>query len=72
MITIKFEVHEAHAPALRSAVEEISNEIGGRLEGMYTFPQEQALTNAAVALGALRRAVDAKVAAGDPDYRGRR
>lgn len=72
VVTISFQVHEAHAPALRSAVEEISNEIGGRLEGMYRYDQEEALTAAAVALGTLRAAVDALVPAGDPNYRGRR
>lgn len=68
MIRISFEVREEHAPALRSAVEEISNEIGGRLEGPHAFAKEEALTNAAIALGALRAAVNAKVPAGDPYY----
>jgi hypothetical protein len=72
LIRISFDVHTEHAPALRSAVEEISNELGGRLEGMYTFPVEMALTNAVIALGTLRAAVCAKIPAGDANYRGRK
>lgn len=67
-IRITFEVYEEFAPALRSAVEEISNDIGARLTGSHRFAKEQALTDAAVSLGALRAAVFARIPAGDPNY----
>jgi hypothetical protein len=68
MIRITFEVPESMAPALRSAIEEISNEVGGRLEGAHRFNREDALTRAAVALGIRRRAVNKVVPAGDKGY----
>lgn len=67
-ITITFTVRRSHAPALRSAVEEISGEVGARLEGPHSFAKESSLTNAAIALGKLRSAVNAAVRAGDPHY----
>jgi len=72
LVRISFTVHKEHAPALRSAVEEISNTVGGRLEGRYEYDVEQALTNAAVALGSLRAATFAAIPAGDPNYRGKK
>lgn len=71
MVRISFEVPMQVAPALRSAVEEISNTIGGRLEQSFSFATEQAFTDAAIGLGALRAAVCARVPAGDPAYRAR-
>jgi hypothetical protein len=71
MIRFSFEIPDKFAPALRSAVEEMSNEIGGRLEGSYAFATETAYTDAVVALGALRAEVNAKVKAGDPNWRSR-
>jgi hypothetical protein len=67
-IRITFEVFEEFAPALRSAIEEISNDIGARLTGSHRFAKEQALTDAAVALAPLRVAISAKIPAGDPNY----
>jgi hypothetical protein len=69
-IRISFEVHEQHAPAFRSAVEEISNEVGGRLEGPFSYARQDALTAAACALGSLRAATFAAIPAGDPAYEG--
>lgn len=68
MVRITFDVLDEHAPALRSAIEEISNEVGGRLEGLHRYSKEHALTKAAVALGTLRAAICKVVAAGDPTY----
>lgn len=68
MVRIVFDVHLEHAPALRSAIDEISQELGGRLEGPHSFNRESALTDAAIAIGALRRAVFALVPAGHPHY----
>jgi hypothetical protein len=68
MKRISFEVADIHAPALRSAIEEISNEVGGRLTGQHAFAKEQALTDAAIGLGTLRKAINKVVGAGDPNY----
>jgi hypothetical protein len=69
-LRITFEISSEHGPALRSAIEEISNEIGGRLEGAYRFAREDALTYAATALGSLRAAINEKVPEGSKDYAG--
>jgi hypothetical protein len=69
LLTITFQVSRENAPALKSAIEEITNEVGGRLEAPHAFAREDALTRAAIALGALRRAVSAQVPAGDRDYK---
>ena len=55
-------------PALRSAIEDISNEIGGRLEGIHHYAKEDALTEAAAALGPLRAAVNAVIPVGHEDH----
>lgn len=67
-IAISFSVPVEVAPALRSAVEEISHTVGTRLEGSYSFAREQALTDAAEGLGALRAAVNQKVPKEDQHY----
>lgn len=67
-ITFTFSVYRDHAPALRSAIDEISNDIGGRLTGSHKFAKEGALTDAAIALAVLRKEVFSKVAEGDPNY----
>lgn len=67
-LEVAFKVSSEHAPALKSAIEEISNIVGSRLEGSHAFAKEQALTDAAVALGALRRAITEKVPRGDIFY----
>lgn len=72
-IQISFEVYEHQAPALKAAVDEISGSVATRLEGKYEFPIEQALTDAAGALGVVRAAITAAgVPFGDPSYRSRR
>lgn len=53
---ILFTVPDELAPALRSAIEEISNEIGERLVGNHRFDKEEALTRAAAMLGRVRSA----------------
>ena len=67
-ITFTFTVPYEHCAALRSAIDEISNEVGGRLEGPHAYDTEQALTHAACALGALRAEVFRKVPAGSKHY----
>lgn len=57
MIEVRFTVHEETLPALYSAVEEISNSVGTRLEEPHAFKQEDALTRASRALGQLRAGI---------------
>ena len=67
-LIITFRVPVEIAPALRSAVEEISYIVGQRLEGSYSFAREQALTDAAEGLGALRAAVNKLISREDSHY----
>lgn len=64
MIQIQVEIHEAHGPALRSVVEELSVTVASRAEQPQAYPVEQAVTEALVAVGALRKAVCAVIPAG--------
>ena len=66
--TASKEIRLEEAPALRSALDEIRNEVGGRLAGSHRFPKEAALTRAVSALGRLAAAVNAVVPEEDPDY----
>lgn len=68
MKIIVVEVLDQHAPALLSAVEEIGNEVGGRLSGVHRYPKETALTAASIGLGQLRAALRAQGIKPDPDY----
>ena len=67
-MVISFMVRDEDAPALRAAIEEIRNEVGGRLEAPHAFATEQALTDAARALGALHAVLVAKIPQADPFY----
>lgn len=62
------EIPSEQGPALRSAINEIRNEVGARLEGSFTFAKEFALTNAASALGTLAAAINKVIPNEDPDY----
>jgi hypothetical protein len=68
LLTITLQVPVEISPALRSAVEEISYIVGQRLEGSYSFAREQALTDAAEALGIVRAAVNKQVPKEDSHY----
>lgn len=77
MQTVRFKIHDEHAPALLAAIEEISETVATRAEGKFTIPQEAALTRALAALPALRlataravqAAADAARSMGLPGYR---
>lgn len=56
-LKIQFEIAEQFMPALASAIEEEKNEVGGRLEGSFSFASEKALTDGAVGLGVLYAAL---------------
>ena len=66
--TFTFTVPGAFASALKSAVDELSERIGQRLEGPSAYDTEQALTHAAAAVGQLRAAINAQVKAGSRHY----
>lgn len=66
--TFTFTISDKHAPALRSAIDELSGLIGSRLEGQHRFAKETALTDAAIGIGKLRASVFAQVPKGDPNY----
>jgi len=65
---ISFTIWAEHGPALTSAIEALTNEVGRRLETMNGAVTDQALTNAAAALGPLRAALYAANHAGDPAF----
>lgn len=62
------EIPSEFGPALRSALEDLSNIISERLLGVHKFEREDALTFALTALGPLRAAVNQIVPEGHPDY----
>jgi hypothetical protein len=66
--TATAEIPTAFGPALRSAIEDISNTIGGRLVSDLKFSLEDALTEAAMALAPLRVAINQIVPEGHEDY----
>jgi hypothetical protein len=57
-----------HAPALRSAVAEIRDTLGGRVEGAFSFKKEHALTRAASAIGRMAAALNLVIPEADRDY----
>ena len=61
-------IPDEHGPSLRSAIEEIRNEVGGRTEGAFAFKKEHALTTASSALGRLASVANTVIPEGDPDY----
>ena len=67
-LTFTFTVPHEFGSALKSAVDEISETIGGRLEGPHAFAKEGALTKAAAAVAALRASVNQQVKFGSADY----
>lgn len=62
------EIPAEHAPALRSAINEIRNELGGRNEGAHKFKKEHSLTRASSAMGRLAAAINTVITEDDPDY----
>lgn len=68
MITFTVSIPDEQGPALRSAIQEIRNEVGDRLVGSHKFNKEAALTLAATALGTLAAAINAQVPTEDKHY----
>lgn len=67
-VKITFDVDPKHAPALRSAVQELNDILAKRVESPHRFAKEAALTDALVAVGNLRAAINAVTPTGDPHY----
>jgi hypothetical protein len=57
-----------HGPALRSAINEIRNELGERASGAHKYPKEEALTQAIAAVGQLAACVNTVVPIDHPKY----
>jgi hypothetical protein len=66
--TFTFTVDDEFCSALKSAVDDISEQIGRKLEGPKAYDTERALTHAAVAVARLRAAVNAQGTVGAKDY----
>ena len=62
------EIPSEFAPAFRSFVEEMRNELGERLSGIHRFEKEDALTRAMAAVGPFAAAVNHVIPEGDKDY----
>jgi hypothetical protein len=63
-----FSVPDPFCTAFKSAVDDLSDRIGAKLDGPKPYDTERALTHAAIGVAALRAAVNAQVKAGAKDY----
>lgn len=68
MKTFTVSIPDEFAPAFKSAVEEMSNTLGTRLESQHKYDKQDALTFASASFGILRAAVSAQVPEGDKRY----
>lgn len=68
LLTLQFDVHPDHAPALRSAIDDFTSIIGTRMESKYDYETEDALVRASIAIARLRAAVFAAVPEGDKKF----
>lgn len=66
--TATADIASEHGPSMRSAINEMRNELGGRVEGAFAFKKEHALTRAVTAVGRMAAALNLVIAEGDPDY----
>jgi hypothetical protein len=64
-VTITFDVPAHLAPALRAAVELVSDHVGEKMTGPMESRKTQSYTNACIALGLLRKAVTVAVPISD-------
>jgi hypothetical protein len=69
LVTFTVTMERRFTPAFRSAIDEISDEVGERLKAPHDYDVQDALTEAAVALGILRAAVFPAVPAAHPNYK---
>lgn len=68
MLTFTFSVPDEHGGALRAAIEGLRNDIGEKLTGNHRYEKEEALTQAAAALGPLAAAINEQVERPEEDY----
>lgn len=66
--TITADIPSSQAPAFRSAVDEMRNELGGRASGAHKYAKEDAITRAVAALARFASALNYVVPEGDRDY----
>jgi hypothetical protein len=65
---ITFEIYTEHAPAFRSAVEQLKNDIGGQLEKKQPYDKDTAYVAASICVSKLLAATVAVVPKADPAY----
>lgn len=61
-------IPDEQLPALRSAIQEIRDELADRISGRYIFEREAAYTRALIALGALAGGLNALIPKGDEAF----
>ena len=61
---------EEYGPALRSALDDLRNQLGERLCGLHPFPREAALTRASVAVSQLSAGIAKAVPHEETHYHG--
>lgn len=66
--TATAEIPSDFAPALRSALTEMRNELGGRASGAHRYEREDALARALNATATLAAALNTVVPEDDPHY----
>lgn len=62
------EIPSEHGPALKSAIGEIRDRLGGRLAGSHRPAKEAALTRALAAIGDFAQGLSTITTKGDADY----
>lgn len=66
--TITANIPSSQAPAFRSALDEMRNELGGRASGAHKYAKEDALTRAVASVGQFAAALNYVIPEGDPNY----
>lgn len=62
------QIPDEQLPSLRSALQELRDELADRVSGRYEFKREAPYTRAIIALGTLAAALNCVVPAGDPGF----
>jgi hypothetical protein len=62
------EIPSMQAPALRSALQEVRDELADRISARYVYEREAPYTRAITALGTFAAAFNKLVPKGDPDF----
>ena len=67
--TATADIPSEFGPSLRSAIQEIRDTLGGRVEGMFSFKKEHSLSRAVTAVGRLAAALNLVITEADPERR---